>query len=72
MDYRISGKPPIRHTVYGVYIALTAGLPEEIAHVCGGHSMEGEYIKRSLINTIVHLADLAFWDILESHGSLDG
>ena len=41
-DQRITGWPSIRHTVYGVHIALSAGLPEKIAHIAGAHSMEGE------------------------------
>ena len=41
-DLRITGWPSIRHTIYGVHIALSAGLPENIAHIAGAHSMEGE------------------------------
>src|ERR1041384_6876350 len=44
------GLPAIRHPVYGVHIALTAGLPEAIVHIVGGHSMYGE---GSLINPSV-------------------
>jgi putative nucleotidyltransferase with HDIG domain len=57
------GMPALRHTLYGVYVALTVGLPEEIAHVCGCHSPEGELIKRSLLATIIHHADKASWRI---------
>ena len=57
------GNPPLRHTLYGVYIALRVGLPEEIAHVCGCHSPEGELVQRSLLATIIHHADKASWGI---------
>ncbi len=52
-DPRITGKPSIRHTVYGVHVALTAGLPEKIAHIAGAHSLEGEFVERSLAAEIV-------------------
>jgi putative nucleotidyltransferase with HDIG domain len=67
-----SGYPAIRHTVYGVYVALTVGLPEAVAHAAGAHSMEGEYVKRSLENTIVHFADHAYWYVLDRAKLLDG
>ncbi len=69
-DPRVSGHPALRHTLYGVHVALTVGLPEEVAHVAGTHSAEGQFITRSLINTIVYHADHAFWDILRSAGLL--
>lgn len=65
-DPRISGKPALRHTLYGVHIALTVGLPEAVAHACGCHSPEGQFVTRSLSNTIIHHADEAFWAILAS------
>jgi putative nucleotidyltransferase with HDIG domain len=69
---RSAGWPSIRHPGYGVHICLTVGLPEEVAHIAGGHSGEGELITRSLENTIVHHADYAFWGILKAGGLLDG
>ncbi|MGO4247583.1 HD domain-containing protein [Paenarthrobacter sp. RAF54_2] len=66
-----TGFPSIRHSVYGVHIALTVGLPESLAHVCGAHSGEGELIYRSLLNSIVHHADHAFWAAAEKGGLLD-
>ncbi len=57
------GKPALRHTLYGVYIALTAGLPEEIVHVCGCHSPEGDLVQRSLLATIIYYCDKASWRI---------
>jgi putative nucleotidyltransferase with HDIG domain len=71
-DPRLAGFPAIRHPVYGAYIALTVGLPEAVAHAAGGHSAEGERIERSLENTIIHQADVAFWGILRKAGALDG
>lgn len=65
------GYPSIRHSVYGVHLALTVGLPEAVAHCAGAHSGEGELITRSLENTIVHHADHAFWQILERAGRLE-
>ncbi len=69
-DPRVSGHPALRHTLYGVHMALTVGLPEEVAHVAGTHSKEGQFITRSLINTIVYHADHAFWEVLGSAGVL--
>ena len=64
------GWPSIRHPGYGVHICLTVGLPEAVAHTAGGHSAEGELIKRSLENTVLHHADYAFWEALEAGGML--
>lgn len=63
-----AGYPSIRHSVYGVHIALTVGLPEVLAHCCGAHSGEGELLERSFLNTIVHHADHAWWRIIRSAG----
>ena len=67
-----SGHPAIRHSVYGVHVALTVGLPEAVAHTAGAHSGEGELIKRSLENTLVHFADGAYWRALDRLNMLDG
>jgi putative nucleotidyltransferase with HDIG domain len=67
-----AGWPAIRHTLYGVHLALTVGLPETVAHVVGAHSPEGEFVARSLICTVVHEADRAFWEILQKAGKLTG
>ena len=70
-DPRASGRPAIRHPVYGVHVALMAGLPESIVHIVGGHSSaEGQFITRSLACTVVAQADHAFWEILRSAGVL--
>ena len=65
------GYPSVRHPAYGVYVALTVGLPEAIVHTAGAHSAEGENVERSLENTIVHLADHAYWTILRRAGALE-
>jgi putative nucleotidyltransferase with HDIG domain len=70
-DIGAAGYPAIRHSVYGVHVALTVGLPEAVAHTAGAHSGEGELIKRSLENTLVHYADHAYWNVLERAGKLD-
>jgi putative nucleotidyltransferase with HDIG domain len=59
------GYPAIRHSVYGVHIALVAGLPEVVAHTAGTHSGEGELIQRSFLNTIVHFADHCYWHLVD-------
>jgi putative nucleotidyltransferase with HDIG domain len=69
-DVAAAGFPSIRHSVYGVHVALTVGLPEAVAHCAGAHSREGQFIKRSLENTIVHFADEAYWHVLERAGLL--
>ena len=66
-----SGFPAIRHTQFGTHVCLTVGLPEEVCHAAGCHSGEGELVQRSLHVTIVHHADYAFWETLESAGRLD-
>ena len=45
-DHRITGMPSLRHPLFGVHVALSAGLPEQIAHIAGTHSAEGEHITR--------------------------
>lgn len=71
-DPGVTGCPSIRHTVYGVHVALAAALPEPIAHIVGAHSMEGDYVTRSIACELVHFADYAFWSILDKAGVLDG
>ncbi len=62
------GWPSVRHPPMGVHLCLTVGLPEGVAHIAGGHSGEGELIRRSLEGTIVHHADYAFWRVLTAGG----
>ena len=67
---KVYGKPSIRHPAYGAHICLTAGLPEEIAHIAMAHSGEGELLVRSLECMIVHQADYTFWNTLLAGGML--
>ena len=64
-DIGAAGYPAIRHSVHGVHVALSVGLPEAVAHTAGAHSGEGELIQRRLENTLVHYADGAYWKALE-------
>jgi len=56
-----AGYPSLRHSVYGAHICLAAGLPEAIAHIALGHSMEGQHIKISTECMIVRWADNSWW-----------
>ena len=69
-----TGNPSFRHSGYGLHVCLTVGLPETVAHTAGYHSGggEGEWIQRSIENTIVYLADLAFWKMVERTGLTEG
>ena len=69
-DPRAAGRPSLRHPAYGVYICLTLGLPEGMAHCAAAHSGEGELVLRSLENTILHQADYTFWRVAEAGGQL--
>ena len=64
------GDPTFRHSVYGVHIALTVGLPEEVAHICLGHSREGVFVSLSTECNIVREADHLWWTIACSLGML--
>ncbi len=68
---RLTGLPSLRHSVYGAHICLSAGLPEEIAHIAAAHSGEGELLIRSLENTIVHFADIAYWSTMLAGNVID-
>jgi putative nucleotidyltransferase with HDIG domain len=65
-DPDASGLPSLRHTLYGVYIAQTVGLPEVVVHTAGCHSPEGEFVHRALYTALVHIADDVYWAILAS------
>ena len=67
-DPRRTGYPALRHPIYGVYIALTAGLPEEICHMVGAHAAEGRQIRRSTAGELVAAADEQFWAIAQAAG----
>jgi putative nucleotidyltransferase with HDIG domain len=59
-----SGYPAIRHPAYGVHIALMAGLPDSVAHICATHAKEGNMIQRSLEGMLIHYADDMFWNLV--------
>jgi putative nucleotidyltransferase with HDIG domain len=67
------GNPSVRHPVYGVHIALMAGLPEAVVHSVGAHSIhaEGSFVAPSLENVIVQYADIAFWEVLKGANLLE-
>jgi putative nucleotidyltransferase with HDIG domain len=58
-----SGQPALRHSVYGAHVCLAVGLPEEIAHIALGHSMEGQHIGLSTECYIVRHADHVWWHV---------
>ena len=62
------GDPSYRHSVYGVHICLSVGLPEEVAHISLGHSREGEFIGLSTECMIVREADMLWWRIAAALG----
>ncbi len=75
-----SGIPTFRHSVFGMHVCLTVGLPEEVAHIAVGHSYEGQYMGVSTECMIVRQADHGWWHIAgalglvtpESIGALSG
>lgn len=60
-NHKETGFPNVRHPAYGVYIAITCELPEEVVHVCACHSPEGRFVNRSGYATLVHYADDGSW-----------
>ena len=66
-----AGKPSLRHPIYGAYVCLTAGLPEEIAHIAACHSPEGDNVKRSLECVLVHEADVTWWTLAAASGLIE-
>lgn len=67
-DPLVEGKPAIRHPVYGTYVALSVGLPVRVVHIIGGHSKEGQHLRRSLENTIINYSDHLFWETVWETG----
>jgi len=72
-DAMHTGRPAVRHPVYGVYLGLQAGLPEAVIHCIGAHSLHGEgsFVEASLELRIIQYADIAFWEMLETAGIVD-
>jgi putative nucleotidyltransferase with HDIG domain len=69
-----TGLPAVRHPVYGVYIAMTAGLPEAVVHIVGAHSAygEGALVAGSVECRLVQYADHAQWRVLDTADLLTG
>jgi putative nucleotidyltransferase with HDIG domain len=65
-----AGDPCLRHSVYGAHVCLSVGLPEEIAHIALGHSLEGQHIGLSTECYIVRHADHSWWHIAGALGLL--
>lgn len=55
------GDPSFRHSTYGTHVCLSVGLPEEIAHIAMGHSLEGIHIGLSTECYIIRQADNLWW-----------
>ena len=65
------GEPSFRHSAYGTHVCLSVGLPEEIAHICMGHSLEGAHIGHSTECFIIRQADHAWWHVAAALGLCD-
>lgn len=70
-DPSLSGQPALRHSVYGAHVCLAVGLPEQIAHIALGHSLEGQHIGLSTECMIVRHADHVWWQIAGAAGLLE-
>ena len=69
-DPSATGQPTLRHTVFGTYVCLAVGLPEEIAHIACAHSLEGQHIGVSSECMIVRHADHTYWSVAGTLGLL--
>jgi putative nucleotidyltransferase with HDIG domain len=69
-DPSASGHPTLRHSVFGAHVCLAVGLPEEIAHIALGHSLEGQHIGVSTECLIVRHADHTWWQVAGGLGLL--
>jgi 23S rRNA maturation-related 3'-5' exoribonuclease YhaM len=63
-----SGMPTFRHSVFGMHVCLTVGLPDEVAHIAVGHSFEGLHMGVSTECTIVRQADHGWWHLAGALG----
>lgn len=63
-----AGDPSFRHSVFGMYVCLVAGLPEEVAHIAVGHSFEGNHMGVSAECMIVRQADHGWWHVAGALG----
>ncbi len=60
----------VRHTFSGVSIADRFGLPAEVQHIIGTHSVEGDLGKRTIESQIVHHADFVSFEPFQSAKTL--
>ena len=63
-----SGFPTFRHSVFGMHVCLTVGLPDEVAHIAVGHSFEGQHMGVSAECMIVRQADHGWWHVAGALG----
>ncbi len=63
-----SGAPTFRHSVFGMHVCLAVALPEEVAHIAVGHSLEGQHMGLSAECMIVRQADHAWWHLAGALG----
>jgi 23S rRNA maturation-related 3'-5' exoribonuclease YhaM len=63
-----SGFPTFRHSVFGMHVCLTVGLPEEVAHIAVGHSFEGLHMGVSAECMIIRQADHGWWHVAGTLG----
>ena len=63
-----SGFPTFRHSVFGMHVCITVGLPDEVAHIAVGHSFEGLYAGVSAECTIIRQADHGWWHVAGALG----
>ena len=69
-DPSATGYPTLRHSVFGAHVCLMVGLPEEVAHIALGHSLEGQHIGVSTECLIVRHADHVWWQVAAGLGLL--
>lgn len=50
-----------RHSVLGLYVAMTVGMPEHVIHIISSHSKEGDFLLRSPEAWIVKYSDEIWW-----------
>jgi len=69
-DASASGQPTFRHSVFGMPVCLTIGLPAEVAHIAVGHSFEGLHMGLSSECVIIRQADHDWWQVAGTLGLL--
>jgi putative nucleotidyltransferase with HDIG domain len=56
----------VRHPVSGYGLAIETGLPVQVAHIIGAHSVEGDKVTRSKEAILIHHCDFIDFDIEKS------